>query len=128
MQYVAGAIDVFHALVMVLWIAGLPLLFWHRYPKLSHAYFWYALIFIIINQVSRHYLGECILTTIARYCYSKNDNPIHNEWFVVRAAYFIFGLTPSHRGIKIATEVLVAIAAIGGLYSIYRKRKTCQPE
>jgi hypothetical protein len=127
MQYLAVSVDVFHALVMILWIAGLPLLFWHRYPTLSKAYFWFALVFIVINQVSHYLLGQCILTSVASYCYSKAAGPSTNEWFSVRFAYFIFGLTPSHRGIKVATEILIAIAAMGGLYSMYRKKTSCHP-
>lgn len=122
MQYLGAFIDVFHALVMIVWIAGLPLLFWHRYPLLSKVYFWYALVFIIINQLSHYLLGQCILTSIASYFWSKSTGPSTQEWFSVRFAYFIFGLTPSHRGVKVATEILIAIAAIGGLYSMYRKK------
>jgi hypothetical protein len=122
MQYIAISIDVFHALVMIIWIVGLPLLFWHRYPKLSQAYLWYALTFIIINQVSHYLLGECVLTTASSFFWNKVKSADAHEWFSVRFAYFIFGLTPTHKGIKIATEIIIAIAAFGGLYSLYRKR------
>ena len=30
----ASVVDAIHALVMVLWVLGLPLLFWHRWPRL----------------------------------------------------------------------------------------------
>jgi hypothetical protein len=120
MIYFGTCVDVFHALVMIVWIAGLPLLFWHRYPKLTIAYCIYSIIFIIINQLSQYFLGECILTTLARYYQSGQSD---NEWFAVKFAKFIFGLTPTHKGVKIATEVLIAIAAVGSIYFYFFGRK-----
>src|SRR5207253_2066867 len=29
----ASIIDLLHALLMLAWVAGLPLLFWHRFPR-----------------------------------------------------------------------------------------------
>lgn len=100
-------------------------LFWFKYPKLSNWYAIYCLTFIVINQVSQYTLGCCVLTTISNYLWSHSD--LHystsNEWFSVKLSNFIFGLTPSHYGIKIATETLIAIAAIGGLVLSLHKRK-----
>lgn len=122
MHYIAVSIQVFHALVMVLWIVGLPLLFWHRYPKLTISYICYAFVFIIINQVSHYALGECILTTVERWCWqhSAQHEPTE-QWFSVRFANFIFGLTPTHRDIKVVSEILIAISALGGLFSVYKR-------
>lgn len=124
MYYIAVSIQVFHALVMMLWILGLPLLFWHRYPKLTIGYACFALVFIIINQISHYTLGECILTTMERWCWDHSGHHITTEqWFSVRFAHFIFGFTPSHHGIKVATELLIAISAIGGLSITLKKFK-----
>lgn len=128
MQYLGAIVDVFHAILMMVWLLGLPLLFWHRYPRLSLVYIIYSLLFVIINLLSQHFLGECIFTTLSRYCWSFATTDIDsNEWFSVRFARFIFGLTPSHRAIKNITEILIAISALGGLYFLFlRRRNICQ--
>ena len=122
MLYLAVLTDVIHALLMVCFVGGLPFLFWHRFPKGTTAYCIYCLAFIIVNQVSQYTLGCCIFTTIAGWFYHQANHAVSNEWFAVRAANFIFGLTPSHKTLNHITEFLVAIAAIGWLY-LYIKRK-----
>lgn len=122
MHYIAVTIDVLHALFMMVWIIGLPLLFWHRFPKLTLTYACYAVVFIIINQVSHYTLGECILTTISRWFWQHSGQHEPTEqWFSIRFAKWIFGLTPTHRDIKVTGEIIIAICAAGGLYSIYKK-------
>lgn len=116
MQYLGAGVDVFHALTMLLWVAGFPFLFLKGYPKISKLYFIYTLLFILINQISKYFLGECVLTTIAGYFYSKSDDSYHNEWFIVRVAYSIFGLVPSHEMIRFCTKVIVVITIIGVIY------------
>jgi hypothetical protein len=120
MIYLAVLTDVIHALLMLSWIVGLPLLFWHRYPRLSVAYCIYSLLFIIVNQVSHYTFGCCVFTVIAGWFYQQAGWPVTNEWFIVRAANLILGLTIPHRGIKIATELMVALSAFGVLY-LYAK-------
>lgn len=122
MLYLGIATDVLHALLMLSWIVGLPLLFWHRFPRLSVAYAAYSLLFIIVNQASRYIWGCCVFTVIAAWFYHQAGSPVTNEWFIVRAANVVLGLTIPHKGIKIATEVLVAISAIGTFF-LYAKRK-----
>lgn len=122
MKYLGISVDVFHAFVMIAWVAGIPLLFWHRYRKLTITYCVFAIIFIIINQLSQWFLGECVLTTLARYCYSLTNVVPDNEWFVVRFTKFVFGLTPGHKAIKLITEVLIFISGIGMLFLSFRKK------
>lgn len=38
MYYIAVIVDVIRALAMIVWVLGLPLLFWHRYSSLSTTY------------------------------------------------------------------------------------------
>lgn len=122
MLYLAVAIDVFHALLMVGWIMGLPLLFWRSWPKISFAYCIFSIIFIIVNQVSHYTLGECVLTTIANWFYSQAGHGAPAEWFTVRMAHLVFGVVPSHRGIKVATEILIGISAVGGVLTFFRRK------
>lgn len=124
MIYMAVAVDVLHALLMVIWFIGLPLLFWWKYPKLSYYFCLYCVAFIIVNQVSHLILGECIFTTIANWFYSHaHACTVKDEWFTIRASRVVFGAVPTHRGIKIATQLLAGLTAVGGLLTMYKIRK-----
>lgn len=122
MIYVAIFVDVLHSLLMVIWVVGLPLLFWHRFPKLSLAYCTFSLAFIIVNQASQYFLGECVFTTLAGWLYAHTDAGAPQEWFTVRLAHTIFGLIPTHRSIKLLTEILIGVSAIGGIYSLFGRK------
>lgn len=121
MYAVLGSIvDALHALFMVAWIVGLPLLFWHRWPRLTKAYATYALVFVVLNQVSKWMLDECFLTSIARYLWEAGAPPGGadvDEWFTVRFSQAVFHMTPSHRLINTIGEVLIVATAIGMLLS-----------
>lgn len=124
----ATFVDVVHALLMVLWIAGLPLLVvWRRFPKLTMAYAIYALAFVLIYQLSRVFLDECFLTTIARklwYSQAPASAPADiEEWFTVRFAKAVFSASPSHRLIVWLGQALSVATAVGTLVII---RKTLQ--
>jgi len=119
-------VDLLHALLMVAWIAGLPLLFWRRYPRASRWYAAYAIVFVVINQASRYFLGECFLTTIARLLWEQGGAPPRSapgEWFTVRVALAIFHMAPSHRSITVLSELLMLVTAAGTLLSMRRARK-----
>lgn len=122
MLYIAVAIDMLHALLMVAWIVGLPLLFWRGLPRVSFVYCIFSIVFIIVNQVSHYTLGECVFTTIANWFYSQAGHGAPDEWFTVRMTHLIFGVVPSHRGIKVATEVLIGISAVGGMLTFFRRK------
>lgn len=124
--FLGAVVDFVHALSMALWAAGLPLLFIHRAPRLSKAYAIYSIVFVVLNQASMWTLRECFLTTMARYCWERapaGTTSVSHEWFTVRLAYAIFGLTPSHRFVKLLTELLIVTSAVGVLVSAYRLRK-----
>ncbi len=118
MWHVLGAtVDLIHALSMVAWVVGLPLLFAaRRYPRASRAYIVFAVGFIALNQLSHYVLGECFLTTAARWCYlhDRSGTPSY-EWFTVRLAEAVFRMTPSHRSIVVLSQVLVAATGLGAL-------------
>jgi pimeloyl-ACP methyl ester carboxylesterase len=54
----AGTVDLAHALSMLAWGLGLPLLAWHRFPRLSRTYMWFAIAFIFISVVSQSWVIE----------------------------------------------------------------------
>jgi len=53
----AETVDLAHALSMLLWGLGLPLLAWHRFPQLSRGYMWFAIAFVLISMISHYVLG-----------------------------------------------------------------------
>ena len=118
----AACVDVAHASFMAAWVLGLPLLFWRGWPRATRVYAVYAIAFITLNVTSRALLGECFLTVLSRACWQAaahagGTTPASQEWFTVRMAEAVFRLTPSHRGIKLASEALILVTAIGVLVS-----------
>lgn len=121
MWHVLGAlIDFLHALSMVVWVLGLPLLFVRRWPALTKAYGIYAISFIVLSQGSQYVLGECFMTTLARLAWERSSSPVDpSEWFTVRIAKAVFHLAPPHKIISQISEVLILITAVGALLSIH---------
>jgi hypothetical protein len=122
----APVIDVLHAVLMAVWALGLPLLVWRRHARLSRAYAIYALVFVVLSQVSQWVLGECFLTTLARFAWESQPAgtapPDVEEWFTVRTAKAVFGAAPSHRSVVIASEAMIAATAFAALWSLHRQR------
>ena len=121
--------DAVHAVSMAAWILGLPLLFWRRWPRLSLAYSLYAVVFVVANRVSYYVLGECFLTTLARRLWTAGAMDAGTEdWFTVRFAKLVFGLTPSHRAIALASEALIFVTALGVLISLRSRTRELRRE
>ena len=118
-------VDFVHALLMVAWVAGLPLLFWHRYPRATRWYAIYAVAFIALNQASHLFLGHCFLTSLASWLWEHGGAPPQrapDEWLTVRVAMAVFHLTPSHRAINLLAEALILVTALGMLLAMRRAR------
>ncbi len=129
-RVLGAAVDLFHALAMVAWVAGLPLLFWHGRPRLTRWYGLFALTFVAVLLTSQALLGECVLTTASRALWeraSPEGGQASSEWFTVRLAEAVFNMTPSHRAIKRVSEVLVAFCAAGALLSLRRTWREAPP-
>ena len=121
-QVFGVSIDLVHALLMAAWVLGLPLLFWHRWPRWTRAYGIYAIAFIVVSQGSHLLLGECVLTTIARAVWhlaplSGGPSAVSEDWFTVRLAEAIFHLAPSHRAVVLVSDALILVSAVGVLSS-----------
>jgi hypothetical protein len=123
-QALAVGTDFVHAILMALWIGGLPMLFWHRWPRVTGAYAAYAIGFVVVSQLSQWLLGECFLTAIGLSFWEKvpSSAPPSKEWFTVRIAQAVFHLAPSHRSITIVSETLIVATAAGVLWSLHRLR------
>jgi len=122
----ATLVEFLHALLIVAWVVGMPLLFWHRWPRLSRAYAAYAIVFVVANLASAWLIGECFITTLTRYLWvHAASHPANtNEWFTVRFADLVFGLSPSHRSIRLVTKMLIFASALGVLHTGLRHRRT----
>lgn len=120
----AAAVDVLHAMFMAIWLLGLPLLFWRRFPGASRAYGVYAVVFVVVSRLSHWTFGECFLTTISRSLWQAGgpSAPGSDEWFTVRVAHLVFGMTPSHRVIAWLSEALVLVTAVGVLVTLRRRQ------
>jgi hypothetical protein len=112
----AASVDFTHALSMLLWGLGLPLLVWHRFPRLSRAYMWFAAIFVSISLISHRALGECVLTRIARELWLAGGGCREGVPFVALLANHIAGLRPSNRQVVLLWEAAIFVTSIGGLW------------
>ena len=120
--------DVIHALLMVAWVVGLPLLFARRWPRARRVYAIYAVVFVVLSQGSQALLGECFLTTLARWFWEYPSDGLPpaavDEWFTVRLARTVFGLSPPYRAITLISEILAAVTALGVLFHLHHERRS----
>lgn len=126
-RVLGASVDFIHALAMASWVLGLPLLFWRKWPRLTRAYALYSIAFVVVLQVSHALLGECILTTAARALWQRAPNEgasASTEWFTVRLAEAVFHLTPSHQAIKLVSEGLIVVTALGILMSLRNSKRS----
>lgn len=117
-------VDLIHALAMVAWLVGFPLLFVRRWPRARLAYAAYAVLFIVASQASMIVLDECFLTTLTRWCWSHDPaNVVSNDWFTVRVARAVFGMAPSRHVVASVSEALVLATAGAVIVSVFRSRR-----
>jgi len=123
-QAAAIGVDFVHAMLMVAWFAGLPLLFCRRWSRVARVYAIYAIAFVGASWISQWLWGECFLTAIALYFWEHvpSSAPVSNEWFTVRTARAVFHLAPSHRSIVLASEGMIVATAVGVLLQVRRPR------
>lgn len=119
----AAAIELGHGLSMVVWGLGLPLLVWHRHERLSRAYMWYAIVFVTLSVVSNRVLGECFLTTLARYAWQAAGGYRDSVPFTALLANTVAGIRPSTREVVFAWQAAVVLTSIGTLWC-WRKTRS----
>ncbi|MEZ4223314.1 MAG: hypothetical protein R3B13_20380 [Polyangiaceae bacterium] len=124
-ELLGAAVDGFHALAMVVWGLGLPLLFFQRWQHLTRAFVWYSLVFLSVSVLSYFVLGECFLTTLAREAYEAGHNPELREHttFIVRTVEFVAGIRPSSRAAVLIWEAALFVGCIITLVHLRRHRK-----
>jgi hypothetical protein len=119
-QVLAMAVDVTHAAAMLAWGLGLPLLFWHRFERLSHYYTIFAALFVITTVSSHLVLGECFLTRLARPLWLASGAMREAVPFTVVLTNTIAGIRPSARSAVLAWELAVLLTCFGSLWSWHK--------
>lgn len=122
----AAGVDLVHASSMLLWGLGLPLLVWHRFPRLSRGYMWFAATFVVITVASQEFLGECVLTSWARALWNAGGGYRDGTPFMARLANAIAGLRPSRRAIVLVWEIAVLLTSLGSLWCWHQTRPRAQ--
>jgi hypothetical protein len=119
----AMAVDLAHATAMLAWGLGLPLLFWHRFERLSHLYTVFAALFVVSSVASHWALSECFLTTLARWLWVASGSWRDNVPFTVVLTNAVAGIRPSTRGAVLAWEIAVLITSLGSWWSWRKARR-----
>lgn len=99
----------------MLWGLGLPLLVWHKYARLSRAYAYFALSFVIVSLVSQAVLGECVLTTLARHFWLASGGFRDRTPFTTLFVNTIAGFRPSDDAAALLWKVAVLVTSIGSI-------------
>jgi hypothetical protein len=120
----AAAVEVTHGLAMIGWGLGLPLLVWHRYERLSRAYMWYAIAFVVMSVTSNQILGECFLTTFARHLWLAGGGYRDGVPFTVLFANAVAGIRPTAREAVLAWQAAIIFTSIGTLWCWRKTRPT----
>jgi hypothetical protein len=120
-RWLASGVDLAHALLMLGWGLGLPLLFWHRWPKLSRAYVWFSIGFVGASVLSQLAIGECVLTTLARRLWTLAGGYRDDVPFVVTCVNAVARIRPSTRAAVFAWQLAVAISALGVAWHFARE-------
>ena len=128
-ELLGATVDSVHGLAMIAWGLGLPLLFWHRWRRLTRAYVIYSVAFILISVGSHVLLGECLLTRLARELYDAGHHPELRDQvsFIVRATEAVAGIRPNERWAVLVWEGALLIGSAGLLLHLRRERSREKP-
>ncbi len=118
----AMTVDVAHAMTMLVWGVGLPLLVWHRFTRLSLAYTWFAIAFVVISVASHAALGECVLTSLARELWQASGEGRERLPFTALLANRVAGIRPSDRSVVLLWEAAILLTSLGSLWSWHKAR------
>lgn len=116
-RLLAMSVDVTHALAMLAWGLGLPLLVWHRFERLSHLYTVFATLFVVSSVGSHWAFGECFLTSLARALWNAAGTWRDSVPFTVTLTNTVAGIRPSTRSAVLAWEIAVLGTSLGSLWS-----------
>jgi hypothetical protein len=115
-RLLAMGVDALHLAAMVLWGLGLPLLVWHRYPALSRLYMWYSVAFVAVTVASHLLLGECVLTTLARFAWNAAGVERDAAPFTTILVNSVASFAPSSRTVVLLWEGAILSSSLGSLW------------
>jgi len=119
----AAGVDVVHAATMIVYFVGIPLLFVHRWARLTRAYAVYAVAFVVLSQGSQLLLGHCFFTSLSGSLWARSGWPVDvDEWFTVRLASWVFHRAPSERIVSRIGDAAVLATAIGAVWRLRSRR------
>jgi hypothetical protein len=121
-RLLAAAVDLVHAGSMLVWGLGLPLLFWHRFRRLSRAYVMFSAIFVLVSLGSHALLGECVLTTLARHLWLAGGGYRDGIPFTALLANAVAGIRPTQREVVLVWELAVLASSVGSLWCWWKTR------
>lgn len=122
LRFLAGLVELAHGLLMVVWGLGLPLLVWHGWPRVRHAYIWFSLCFVLVSLASHALLGECVLTLWARALWEASGEASERVPFVVTFTNRVAGIRPSTDTAVLIWELAIAAYCVLGLWGWHRAR------
>ncbi len=124
-RFLAGAVNVTHGLVMLIWGLGLPLVLWHRFARLSRAYMWFSVSFVVLSLLSHQIFGECFLTTLSRHLRVTAGVRVNRVPFTVVFVNAVAGIRPSTREAVLLWETTIATSCVATL--LYWRRARSSP-
>jgi len=127
-EILSAAVDALHALAMVAWVLGLPLLFWHRWPRLSRLYVIFSLAFVVITRVSHEILGECVFTTLSRDLWNASGLAQRGHLsFTVRIVNAVAGIRFTEHSAVLLWEAAVFVCSVGMLWYLLGTQRRRRP-
>lgn len=126
-RLLAASVETLHALSMLLWALGLPLLVWHRFRRLSVAYMFFSAAFVAISVVSHLLLGECLLTIAARNLWLLGGGYRDGVPFTAQLANAIAGIHPTQREVVLVWEAAVVVTSLGNIWCWRKTRGSAVP-
>lgn len=116
-KILAGTVELCHGLLMVAWGLGLPLLVWRRFERLSRAYVWFSLSFVLGSLLSSVLLGECVLTTVAHWLWQAGGGHEEKVPFIVTFTNAVASIRPSADSAVLIWKISIGVYCAVGLWA-----------
>jgi hypothetical protein len=125
-RLLAGSVELCHGLLMVVWGLGLPLLVWRRFERLSRAYLWFSLTFVLGSLLSHALLHECVLTRLAYQLWEAGGAHAERVPFIVTFANTVARIRPSTDAAVLIWKVAIGLYCVIALFG-WRTRERRAP-
>ncbi len=115
-KLLAGAVELCHGLLMIVWGLGLPLLVWRRFARLRLAYIYFSLTFVLGSLLSSLLLGECVLTTVAHWLWQASGGHHEKVPFIVTFTNYVASIRPSTDSAVLIWKLAIGLYCVVGLW------------